>query len=54
MKRRKRLMCAEIGEVKYEEMFENELLMHMDLERILEKSGECLAGILLADYKTFL
>lgn len=39
MKRRKRLMCAEIGEVKYEEMFENELLMHMDLERILEKQA---------------
>lgn len=37
MKRRKRLMCAEIGEVKYEEMFENELLMHMDLERILKE-----------------
>ena len=40
MKRRKRLMCAEIGEVKYEEMFENELLMHMDLERILEKQAK--------------
>lgn len=39
MKRRKRLMCAEIGEVKYEETFENELLMHMDLERILEKQA---------------
>lgn len=39
MKRRKRLMCAEIGDVKYEEMFENELLMHMDLERILEKQA---------------
>lgn len=39
MKRRKRLMCAEIGEVKYGETFENELLMHMDLERILEKQA---------------
>lgn len=36
---KKRLMCAEIGEMKYEEMFENELLMHMDLERILEKQA---------------
>ena len=49
MKRRKRLMCVEIGEVKYGETFENELLMHMDLE-----TGECLAGILLADFKTIL
>lgn len=39
MKRRKRLMCAEIGEVEYGETFENELLMHMDLERILEKQA---------------
>lgn len=39
MKRRKRLMCAEIGEVEYEETFENEVLMRMDLERILEKQA---------------
>ncbi len=33
MKRRKRLMCVEIGEAEYEETFENEVLMRMDLER---------------------
>ena len=37
MKRRKRLMCAEIGEVEYEETFENEVLMRMDLERFLKE-----------------
>ena len=37
MKRRKRLMCAEIGEVEYEETFENEVLMHMELERFLKE-----------------
>ena len=40
MKRRKRLMCAEIGEVEYEETFENEVLMRMDLERILVEISE--------------
>lgn len=33
MKRRKRLKCVEIGEAEYEETFENEVLMRMDLER---------------------
>ena len=37
MKRRKRLMCAEIGDVEYEETFENEVLMRMDLERFLKE-----------------